>query len=97
MYKACVLSTLLYGSETWATYATQEKRLNSLHLRHLRIILDIKWQHKVTNNDVLERAGIESLFSLLKLRRLRWLGHVRRMEDDRMPKDLLYGKLDSGK
>ena len=38
VYKACILSTLLYGSEAWATYATQEKRLNSLHLRHLRII-----------------------------------------------------------
>ena len=32
VYRACVLSTLLYGSESWATYATQEKRLNSFHL-----------------------------------------------------------------
>ena len=97
VYRACVLSTLLYGSETWATYATQEKRLNSFHLRHLRLILEIKWQDKVTNNEVLERAGIDSLYSLLKQRRLRWLGHVRRMEDGRLPKDLLYGKLAKGK
>ena len=35
VYNACVLSTLLYGSETWATYACQEKRLNTFHLRSL--------------------------------------------------------------
>ena len=32
-------------------------------------------------------ADIESLYSLLKERRLRWLGHVRRIEDGRIPKN----------
>ena len=35
VYNACVLSTLLYGSETWTTYAHQEKRLSTFHLRSL--------------------------------------------------------------
>ena len=39
VYNACVLSTLLYGSETWRAYARQERRLNSFHLRCLRRIL----------------------------------------------------------
>ena len=30
VYNACVVSTLLYGSMTWTTYASQERRLNSL-------------------------------------------------------------------
>ena len=33
VYNACVLSTLLYGSETWTMYTHQEKRLNTFHLR----------------------------------------------------------------
>ena len=35
VYNTCILSTLLYGSKTWTTYACQEKRLNTFHLRSL--------------------------------------------------------------
>ena len=36
------------------------------------------------------------MHTLLKQRRMRWLGHVVRMEDGRIPKDLLYGELAQG-
>ena len=48
VYNACVISTLLYGSDTWTTYAGQERRLNSFHLRSIRHILGISWQDKVS-------------------------------------------------
>ena len=35
------------------------------------------------------------MFGLLSLRRLRWLGHVIRMQDGRIPKDILYGELET--
>ena len=43
VYKACVLSILLYSSEAWTTYARHEKRLNVFHLRNIRRILCISW------------------------------------------------------
>ena len=89
VYNACIISTLLYGSETWTTYARQEKRLNSFHMRCLRRILGISWQDKIPNTEVLAKAGLPSMFTLLRQRRLCWLGHVRRMEDGRIPKDIL--------
>ena len=76
VYRACIVSTLLYGSDFWTTYAGQEKRLNTFHMRCLRRILSISWTDKVSNNEVLERADIPSMFTLLRQRRLRWLGHV---------------------
>ena len=97
VYNACVTSALLYGSETWTMYAEQESRLNTFHMRHIRRVLAISWQDKFTNADVLPRAGIHSVYTLLRQRRLRWLGHVRRMEDGRMPKDILYGELALGR
>ena len=36
------------------------------------------------------------MYALLSQRRLWWLGHVRRMEDGRIPKDVFYGQLASG-
>lgn len=96
VYQACVLSTLLYGSETWALYAKQTKQLNSFHVRCLRRILRIKWQDKITNAEVLNKCQMLSMYSILSERRLRWVGHVRRMGPERIPKALLYGELAEG-
>ena len=97
VYQACVLSTVLYGSESWTSYARQENRLESFHLSCLRHILGITWQDKVTNTAVLGRAGSHSIHLLLCQCRLHWLSHVHRMGDGRMPKDVLYGELATGR
>ena len=63
----------------------------------MRRILGIKWSDHITNTKVLERAGMPSIYTFLRQRRFSWLGHVRWMEDGRIPKDLLYGELAAGK
>ena len=52
VYRAYLVSTLLFGSESWTTYARQEERLNIFHMRCLRRILSISWTDKVSNNEV---------------------------------------------
>ena len=42
-------------------------------------------------------AGLERVEVMLMKRRLRWLGHVARMEETRIPKCLLVSKLARGK
>ena len=88
---------IMYDSETWTTYAGHERRLNTFHSRSIRRILGICWQDKVINADVLSRAGLPTIYTLLRQRTLRWLGHVRRMEDGHIPKDILYGELALGR
>ena len=46
---------------------------------------------------MLARAGLPTMYSLLRQHRLRWLGHVRRMDNGRIPNDIFYGELFSGK
>ena len=65
IYKTCILSTLLQGSETWTSYAGQEKRLNIFHLRCLRKILGITWDDKKTNTEVLKTANLQTILTIL--------------------------------
>ena len=97
VYRAVVLSTLLYGSESWVLYRKQLRLLECFHQRCLRSILNIRWQDHITNMEVLERAQLPSIECTLLVRQLRWTGHVSRMEDIRLPKAVLYSELCQGK
>jgi len=97
VYNAWVVSTLLYGSEAWTTYSKQGQKLNNFHLRSLRHILGISWRDEVPNTEVLDHASLPTMYTLLRQRRMRWIGHSHRMEDGRIPKDILYGELAVGK
>ena len=54
VYQACVLSTLLYGSENWSTHSVQERRLNSVYQHHLHTIMHVTWKDHVSNQDILK-------------------------------------------
>ena len=90
IYRAIVLSTLLYGAEAWTVYKRQVKKLHVFMMRHLRSIMRITWMDKVTNKDILERTGLPSMEDLLIRKTLRWIGHLMRMSPDRLPKQIIY-------
>ena len=94
VYRAVVISTLLYSSETWTPYRKQINQLNAFHMRKLRQICNILWKDKITNHEVLTKCKISGIEALLMKNQLRWTGHVIRMSDDRLPKIALYGQLD---
>ena len=89
IYKAAVLTILLYGSEVWNTTKKQLHRFEVFHQRCLRRILRIRWLDRVRNTEVLERAKINPVETYIGANRLRWFGHVTRMPDTRLPKYLL--------
>ena len=96
IYRAIILSTLLYGAETWTVYRRHVKKLHAFMMRHLRSIMKIRWQDKVTNIKVLKRAGLPSMEDLLIRKNLRWAGHLLRMPTDRLPRQVLYSQLPDG-
>ena len=65
-----------------------------LFIDHYGMVKDI-----VSNAEVLSRAGLPCMYTLHSQRRLRWLGHVHRMNDGRIPKDmaLASGKSTTGR
>ena len=96
VYRAVVLTTLLYGSESWVTYRHHLRLLERFHQRCLRSILNIHWSDYITNVEVLQQAGITSVEAMVMKTQIRWAGHVSRMEDHRLPKIVLYGELSTG-
>ena len=97
VYKAAVVTSLLFGCETWTLRKAHFTQLERFHQTSLRKIARIRWFHKVTNYEVLERCKIGSIQSMVESAVLRWTGHVIRMSDDRIPKKLLYGRITSGR
>jgi len=51
------------------------------------------WYDNVSYVEVRKRTGMAKLEEIIKERKLRWLGHVIRMEDGRMPNQALNWKL----
>ena len=58
-------------AETWVLYRKQIRLLERFHQRCLRSILGTKWQDYVSNEEVLKRASLHSIESILPQVQLR--------------------------
>ena len=97
VYNAVVISTILYGCDTWVPYRRNITLLESFHIRRLQLILGLRWWHKVTHSEIRSRTGTPTIESMLIHRQLRWLGHGIRMPHSRLPHCVLYGQLKLGR
>ena len=87
----------LYGAETWVPYRRHNRLLEQFRQHCLCATLGIKWQDHVSNEDVLKRASLPSIESILLQVLLHWAGHVTRIEDVCVPKTVFFGKFQEGK
>ena len=92
VYKAVVLATVLYGSESWTPYREQIRQLDVFH----RAICRYSLKDKISNVELFNKCQIGGIETFLIKSQLRWAGHVLRMDDERIPKVLMYSQLDQG-
>ena len=97
IYRAIIAPTLLYSAEAWVLYWKWIRLLEWFHQCYLHSILGIKWQDHVSNEEVLKRASLPSIESILLQVQLRRAGHVTSMEDVRIPKAVLFSELQKKK
>jgi hypothetical protein len=97
IYKAILLPVLLYGCETWSHTISEECSLRIFENRILRRIFGTKRNE----NEEWRRIHNEELHSLYRSlnivrviisRRLRWTGHLARVEEGRSAFKILTGK-----
>ena len=78
-------SVLLYASETWAATQEDVSRLNRNNMM-IRWICSAKLRDKVPSEELRSRFGLGSIENALRCGRLRWYGHVQRMDHDTWPR-----------
>ena len=100
LYKTLVLSTLLYGSESWTLTADSTKRIQAFENKCYRRMLRISWKDRKTNEfvqrGITARAGQqEKLLGIVKRRKRAWSGHISRHNS--LAKTVLQGPLEGGR
>ena len=79
---ACVRPALPYAAETWALTERLEGLLANCDHRMLRHMSTVRWQDRITNEEVRRRCEVKNLERRLRKMRLRWFDHVRRRDEN---------------
>ncbi len=92
--QATVFSVVLYGCETWTYLKEDSRRLSAFSFFCYRRIFGISWQQKVSNESIKfivtsQKGNFVDLAHTEKRRKLRWFGHVARMNSQRLPLSIL--------
>ncbi|KAK4468373.1 hypothetical protein MN116_000167 [Schistosoma mekongi] len=99
VYCVAVPAVLTYGCETWAMKTQDMRRLQIFDHRNLRNIARIPWNNRISNSEfrqkVLGKHG-KSVEEVTNLHRLKWLGHVLRMPDHRLPRRAMLARAEVG-
>jgi hypothetical protein len=98
IYKTIILPVVLYGCETLSLTLGEEHRLRVFENRGLRRIFGPKrdevtgeWR-KLHNEELHNLYSSPDIIRLVKSRRMRWVGHVARMGEERKVYKVLVGK-----
>ena len=89
---------VLYGCETWSLTLREEGRLRVFENRVLRKVFGPKrdevtgeWR-RLHNEELNDLYSLPNIVRVVKSRRMRWAGHVARMEEDRGVHSVFVGK-----
>jgi hypothetical protein len=97
VYKTIILPVVFYGCETWSLTLREEHRLRVFENRVLRRIFGPKRDEVTGERRKLHSGELHNLYlspniiRQIKLRRMRWAGHVARMGEGRKVFKVLVG------
>jgi hypothetical protein len=96
MYRTIIRPVVTCGSETWCLTANDEITLRTRERKVLRKIYGPVSDNGIsrirTNKELMALYQELDIVAEIKKARLRWLGHVQRMSEDRVIKKLYMSK-----
>jgi len=89
-YEGLILALLLYASECWTSYASHLARLQRFHHDCVRTIAGVnrhvQWIRRISMKALFKKTKLRPLELYISRRKLRWAGHVMRMDMSRLPR-----------
>ncbi|KAE9417683.1 hypothetical protein Angca_004284, partial [Angiostrongylus cantonensis] len=87
LFDSTVLPALTYASETWSLREQDERSLSVIERAVERTILDVsrftQVRDGIRSSDLRQRSKIKDAVLYAKQSKIRWAGHVMRMNDNR--------------
>ena len=91
LFRTLILTTLLYGCESWVLLQPDLNQLETFLMRCLRSILNVSIMDRIRNAEIRRRCDNQPPINvIIQKRRLVWFGHVTRMDPARLPYRLLW-------
>src|SRR5260221_7423366 len=81
VYRSCVRSCMIYGSETRPMRAEHEAKLERAEMRMIRMMCGVSLRDTITSVMLRERMGVEAIGVVVKRNRLKRFGLVERKDD----------------
>ena len=81
LFKSCVQTVLLYGSETWPAKSEDIQRLDRTETAMIRWMCGSSVGDNPSSDSLRSKLGITPITVLVSRGRLRWFGHVSRKDE----------------
>ena len=86
LYRSYYIPILTYASETWTMKKRDISRIQAGEMKFLRSRIGVTRRDRVRNEKVREMVKEEPLQGRIETSRLRWYGHLKRMDEKKIPK-----------
>ena len=95
VYNGVLVPTLMYASECWMWMRKHERRVTAVEMRYLRGVCGYTRRDRVRNTLVYDECEIEkNVVKRVGVSQLRWFGHVERMSNERLVKQVYDGEIE---
>ena len=92
IFKAVFVPIFTYGHESWVMTKRVRSQVRASEMKFLRRIEGVTLFNKVRSSEIRKSLNVEPLLLRIERSQLRWLGHVNRMPQERLPKQALLAK-----
>ncbi|KAL1447116.1 hypothetical protein WDU94_005460 [Cyamophila willieti] len=94
IFQTYYIPILTYGAETWVMKTREESRVQAAEMRFLRSMIGKTRRDRIRNEIIRSRVGVDKLQDRIETSRLKWYGHVKRINEERLPNKYLEMKME---